>query len=185
MSRLSNNQDVVQKLYGEVLDSNGNLDRDKVMYKLNSAPDNDFHYKFTNDVLNGPILLMYSKRKVVFTIRLDKSMKTPKWICVSGYTETTKTGSPLNPESRSKYKYFRSVNNYATHALNTYVSYEEVPLLPLIEWWKNFSKFPDKFDKITENRLYWSQEFNFLPTDFCSIELKETDLIHKASIVFK
>lgn len=72
------NQDVVQKLYGEVLDPNGNLDRDKVMYKLHNSPDNDFQYKFTNDILNGPILLMYSKRKIVFTIRLDKSMKTPK-----------------------------------------------------------------------------------------------------------
>lgn len=87
---------------------------------------------------------MFVKRMIVFSIRLDKSLKIPKAICVSAYTETTRTRSPLFPESRSKYKYFRSVNNYALHVLNTYISYEEIPILPLIEWCKNFAKFAER-----------------------------------------
>lgn len=180
-----NNQTHLLELYGDVLDEKGNLKTKELIEKLYAFQGNEFSYTFKNDRLDGPIFIMYAKRKIVFSIRLDKSYKVPKCICVSGYTETSKTGSPLLPEAKSKYKYFQSINNCAIHALNTYVSYEKVPILALIEWWKNFVKFPDKVCKITENRLYWTQENWFLPTDFCSVELKEAELIHKSSIVFK
>lgn len=133
----------------------------------------------------APIFSRYANRKIVFTIRLDKSLKVPKWICVSGFSELTKRGNPLPPESKSKFKYFQSINDLAIHAMNTYVSYEEVPVLALIHWCKKYSEFPDKICKITEKRLYWNQDYGFLPPDYCSIDVKENDLIHKSSIVYK
>ena len=179
------NQDYVQKLFENCLTEDGNLSKTEVLTKLQKIPDNPFLYKFMSDSLNGPYLIMYAKRIIVFTIRLDKTLKIPKWIWVSGYSETTRAGEILPPESRSKYKFFQSINDYAIHAMNTYVSYEEVPILALIEWWRNFASFSEKKCKITGDRLYWSQNFQFMPTDFCSVELKETDLIHKSSNVFK
>jgi hypothetical protein len=179
------NQDYIQKLFTDWVDPNGRLKTDKIVATLMSQPDNPFQYKFSNDPLDGPALWMYAKRKIVFTIRLDKTLKVPKTIWVSAYTESTKSGGPLPPESKSKYKFFQSINSYAIHALNTYVSYEDIPILALIEWWRNFAQFSERKWKITNNRLYWSQEFQFLPTDFCSVELKETDLIHKSSNIFK
>lgn len=179
------NQDYIQKLFVNCLLPSGFLDCDKVITILKGIPDNQFRYKFSKDPLNGPILIMYVKKRIVFTIRLNLKMTIPKWIWVSSFNEMTKTGSPLPPESKSKFKYFKSINNYAIHAMNTYVSYEGVPILALMEWWRSFSNFCEEKCKITDNRLYWSQDFQFLPTDFCSVELKENDLIHKSSNVFK
>lgn len=179
------NQDYIQKLFVNCLKEDGSLKCEVVVSILSAIKDNPFRYKFSKDPLNGPILIMYVKKKIVFTIRLNMKMTIPKCICVSSFNEITKMGTPLPPESTSQYSFFKSINNYAIHAMNTYVSYEETPIFGLMEWCRNFANFCEEKWKITDNRLYWSQEFQFMPTDFWSVELKENDLIHKSSNVFK
>ncbi|CAI2373824.1 unnamed protein product [Moneuplotes crassus] len=150
------NQDYIQKFFNNCLHENGILNCDKVISILNAIPENQFKYKFSKDLLNDPWLIMSVKKKIVFTIRLNMKMTVPKCICVSSFNEITKTGNVLPPEAKSKYKFFKSINNYAIHAMNKYVSYEEIPILGLMEWWRNFANFCEEKCKITDNRLYWS-----------------------------
>ena len=70
--------------------------------------------------------------------------------------------------------------------MNNYISSENVPILALIEWCKNFSKFIEQgTSKITDEMLYFRQDYGFLPTDYFSYELNEQDFVHKTSIVYK
>jgi hypothetical protein len=68
------NKDSFQRSFGDVILPNGNLDEAKTIEKLSQTK---LNFKFSKDYLNGPVLLMYNK-KVVFSIRLDKTRKIPK-----------------------------------------------------------------------------------------------------------
>lgn len=72
------NQTYLQELYGEIVDENDNLLTKELIDKLYGVPGNQFIYTFKNDKLDGPVFIMYAKRKIVFSIRLDRSFKVPK-----------------------------------------------------------------------------------------------------------
>ena len=73
------NHTFIQKTYGNVLTSDSSLDIDLLQTKLNSMAGNEFKYFFSSkNSIDGPILLMYAEKKIVFSIRLDSTYKTPK-----------------------------------------------------------------------------------------------------------
>lgn len=73
------NHSFIQKTYGNVLATDGSLDIDLLQTKLNSMLGNEFKYFFSSkSSIDGPILLMYAEKKIVFSIRLDSSFKIPK-----------------------------------------------------------------------------------------------------------
>jgi len=78
MSLLKNNQDYIQKLFPDCVDEKGRLRERKVIEILSKVPGNVYSYKFSNDPLNGPVLIMYAKRKLVFTIRVSNNKTVPK-----------------------------------------------------------------------------------------------------------
>ena len=102
--------------------------------KLVGVPGNEFKFYFSGKhSIDGPTLIMYADKKIVFSIRLDSTCKIPKWIWVSAPTEVNRRGKLLNPEEKSKYKYFQSINNFAIHALNTYVSHDKIPIRQVLD----------------------------------------------------
>ena len=72
------NQDYIQKLFPNCIDLHGRLYYEKVISILMKIPENQFQYKFSSDPLNGPILIMFAKKKIVFTIRVDTNYIVPK-----------------------------------------------------------------------------------------------------------
>jgi len=78
MKHHRNNQDYIQKLFPDCLDQNGRLREDIVISILMQIPNNMYSYKFSKDPLNGPVLIMYAKRKLVFTIRVNHNLTIPK-----------------------------------------------------------------------------------------------------------
>lgn len=61
----SKNHSYIQKEFGHVVDSNGELKKDELLLKLKSIKDNEFKYQFLHkDLIDGPILQMCADRKV-------------------------------------------------------------------------------------------------------------------------
>lgn len=94
---LQNNKTYIEKefeKFGQSLIVNGMLDKRMLIQKYND-PSNDFNINFMKDPLNGTSLLIFGKREVtdragvsqsafskhspiLFSIRLDKTLKIPK-----------------------------------------------------------------------------------------------------------
>ena len=76
-----NNHSYVEKVYGKKnLDKSTPLNKSDIVTLFNETNKSEFSLVIQSDHLNGPFVLMYAKRKIVFAIRLDNSLKTPKCI---------------------------------------------------------------------------------------------------------
>jgi hypothetical protein len=98
------------------------------------TPKNDMDFTIENNRIDGNIVRLECQHRLTIAIRLDKTNKIPVDVCFSKYKETNSKGKLLKPESTSKSKYMRSVQELAISVINTYVSYQKVPIIYFCEW---------------------------------------------------